>query len=578
MKIFVAVAWPYANGNLHLGTFAGSLLAPDIFARFHRQKGNEVLMVSGTDMHGTPIEVAAEKAGMEPKEFALGMHKKDVKLMKKLAISFNIYTNTDTKNHETIVKDLFLDLWNKKYLFKQKVKQFWSDKEKKFLLDRYIEGECPYCHYEQARGDQCDECGRTLEPIELINPKSRYGDEKIGLKETENIYLDLPKFEKDLQKWLDENPNVVNWRHQVLASTKAWFAEGLKPRPVTRDLLYGVPIPDEIDLSNKKNKVIYVWIEAVTGYWSSSVEWEKRNRGEISGGDVIYFVSRGQSTKWEDYWKDDKCKHYYFMGKDNIVFHTIIWPALLIGWNKGRKDKLNLPFDVPANAFLNLEGKQMSKSRNWFVELEYLLDNYGNDLLRFYFAIRMPENKDSDFRWKDFIDVNNKELVGNLGNFIHRTLSFISSKFGARVPKGSLENEVKFEITDLLQDTDELMMKVKIAESIQRIMKFVSFANKYFDKKAVWEVYKSDKISCGNILYNCVQIIEALRIVLTPFLPDAMKKLSEILAQNEIIGLVGRNRWRFVSLKPGIRLYDVKPLFAKIDTRVIEKERYKLGK
>lgn len=582
MEIFVAVAWPYGNGEMHLGHLCGPLLAGDIFARFHRQRGHNVLMVSGTDMHGTPTEIAAEGKGISPREFANEIHKHHIEDMKKIGISFNLYTTTDTQTHKENVQKLFLDLYEKKFLFKRTVKQYWSKKEKKFLLDRFIEGECPYCHGEGARGDQCDKCGRTLEPTELVNPHSRSGETDLELKESEDIFLDLPKLQKDISNWIAENPNMKNWKKHVRAFTNAWLKEGLKSRPVTRDLAYGVPIPREVDMKDRDKKVIYVWIEAVTGYLSAAKEWSKRASGKFDeeSGEVISYYQKGQLKSWRDFWVNSACRHYYFMGKDNIVFHTIVWPALLIGWNKGRdqKEKLQLPYDVPANAFLNLEGEKMSKSRGWFVELRYLLDTYGQDLVRFYFTFRMPENRDSDFKWKDFIEVNNNELVANLGNFIHRTLTFIESRFEGKVPAGKLENEVRFEIRDALCETESLLERVKLAEGLNRILRLVSFANKYFDKKAVWDVIKEDKKEASNTLYNCVQLIEALRVLLAPILPNAVNKLTGMLGQKENEWKVKEDNWKFEKVKAGQKLDNVKVLFSKLDTKLADGERAKLGK
>jgi len=580
MEIFIAVAWPYANGELHLGTLAGSLLAPDIFARFHRQKGNDVLMVTGTDMHGTPVEVAAENKGEEPKNYSYKIHKDHLENMKKLNMSLNLYTNTDTQNHKEIVQDMFSDLLKKGYIIKQKEKHYWYEKEKKFLLDRYIEGECPFCHYKGARGDQCDKCGRTLDPLDLINPHSRSGDRDLELKEGEDYFLNLPKLQKDIEEWLDKNPNIKNWRENVISFTRAWLKEGLKTRAITRDLSYGIPLPKGVDIENAKHKVIYVWFEAVVGYLSAAIEWSKRVSGEIRGNEneIIFLSTKGQSKSWRDFWINRNSRHYYFMGKDNIVFHTIIWPAMLIGWNKDRKDneKLQLAYDVPANAFLNLEGDKMSKSRNWFVSYRYILDTYGEDLVRYYFALRMPENKDSDFKWKDFISVNNNSLVANLGNFIHRTLSFISSKCNGKVPEGEIEGEVSFEIREVLNDTELLLENVKISEGLQRINKFVSFANKYFDKKRVWKVINTDKKNADNILYNCVQIIEGLRIVLAPFVPNAVEKLTRILGRKEIEWEVKKDNWKFEKVPFGQTINRVEILFKKLDPEVADMERAKL--
>jgi len=583
MKILVAVAWPYVNGEFHLGHLAGAMLPADIFARFNRLIGNETLMVSGSDMHGTPTLVLAEKLKRKPIDLALENHKAHIKTLDDLEILFNLYTTTETKNHEKVVQELFSDLVEKGFIIKQKEKQFWSEKEKKFLLDRYIEGECPYCKSKNARGDQCENCGRTLTPTELINPVSIYGDKNLKLQDNEDFFLNLPKIEKMLTEWLDKHPNMSNWRDNAKNFTYAWLKEGLKPRAITRNFTFGVPLPEKIQITDKEKKVIYVWFEAVTGYWSASVEWADRIKSKKYTSEKLpiqFNKFNKEKGNWKAILSGKDSKHYYFIGKDNIVFHTIIWPAMLLGWNFKRKEneKINLPWDVPANAFLNLEGKKMSKSRKWFVGVRYLIDNYGVDLVRYYFASRMPENKDSDFRWKDFIEANNNELVGNLGNFIHRTLTFVESKLGGRIPKGKIEKEVEFEISDAFSDSIKFLEKVKISESINRIMRLTVFANKYFDKNAVWKVIKEDEKEAENILFNCIQIIEAFRILLIPFMPQAVRKLSKMLDQKEVNYFVGKNNYKFVPLKAGKKIDGVEVLFKKIDEKIIEEEVKKLGK
>lgn len=580
MRIFVAVAWPYANGDLHLGHLAGALLSPDIFARYHRLKGREVLMVSGTDMHGSPTEVVAEKEGVEPKVISARNHLNHVQTLRDMNIDFNLYTDTDTKNHEKVVQELFVDLFEKGYMVKKKVKQYWSEKEKKFLLDRFIEGECPHCNYDGARGDQCDKCGRTLEPTELINPRSNKGDTELELVEDEDYFLELPKLQKDLETWIENHPNSQNWRKNVMSFTKGWFKEGLKARPMTRNLSYGIPLPEGVEIKDKEKKVIYVWFDGVTGYLSAAKEWNKLcKEGEIDTSQKIFRKDKEQSTNWEDYWKSTESKHYYFMGKDNIIFHTIIWPAILIVWNKDKKpeDKLNLPFDVPANAFLNLEGGKMSKSKNRQIDVRYLLDTYGQDLVRFYFSMRSPENKDSDFKWKDFVAVNNNELVANLGNFIHRVLTFVDTRFEGIIPDGKLEKEVEFKITDTFHDTEELIEGVKLSEALSRIFMLVSFGNKYFDKSKVWAVVKEDKKKAGEIIFNCLQMINALRVLLYPYIPSSMEKLREMLSQKELGNEVGKDRWRYEKVSSGFKISTPKVLFKKLDDSIVEKEVSKLG-
>lgn len=580
MKIFVGIAWPYVNGDLHLGHVAGAMLPADIFARYHRHRGHDVLMVSGSDVHGTPSIIRAELENTTPAKVAEKYHLRHLKTIEDLGLEFSLYTKTDTKNHKDIVQQLFLDLYKKKFLIKKTTKQYWYEKEKKFLLDRFIEGECPHCHFEGARGDQCEKCGRTLEPTELINPRTRGGDTALKLEETEDFFLDLTALSPDIMTWLKDHSNIENWREAVVSFTNAWIQEGLEPRAITRNLSYGIPLPDEVKIKDKADKVIYVWFEAVTGYLSAAVEWSKRISGENdSENDVIFHKIAGQAKSWRDFWMNPKCRHYYFLGKDNIVFHTIIWPAMLLGWNHDRdqKEQLNLAYDVPANAWLTLEGKKMSKSRNWFVDLRYLIDEYGSDLVRYYLTLRMPETKDSNFKWQDFIDVNNNDLVANLGNFIHRTLTFIESRYSGIVAEGELENEVRFEIRSAFKDTEDLYAKVKLSEALMRIQKLVAFGNRYFDKQAVWKVVKEDKKAAGKILFNCVQIIDALKVLLHPVIPHAAERLARMLGQKEHRCSVGKDLWRVPPIRAKAVLENVEPLFAKLDDDVVQKELAKLG-
>lgn len=547
-KIFIGVAWPYTNGPVHIGHLAGAYLVCDYFARYHRLKGNDVLMVTGSDMHGTPTTVMAEKEGVEPIVVANRYHQQDKKIFKQLGVTFDIYTKTSTKNHRQVAQSIFLDLVNKGHIFKKTAEQLYCQKCKRFLPDRYVEGECPHCHFKNARGDQCDDCGKTLDSKELISPICKICGATPVIRKTEHFFLDLPQFEKQLKTWISKQKH---WRKHVREFALGWLREGLKARAVTRDMSYGVPVP----VKGFENKVIYVWFEAVIGYLSAAIEWAKR---------------KNQLEAWKNYWHDPKCKHYYFIGKDNIPFHTIIWPAILLGYDK----KLQLPYDIPANNFLLLEGKPFSKSRGWYIDAQEMLNRYSPDLIRYFFAANAPENKDVDFSWKFFVEKNNNELVATLGNFIYRTLTFTQRNFSARIPKGRLDPKVKSKIEKTFEKLELSIEACKFQQAIAEIFALAQFANKYFDEQSPWKSIKEEKKKAANAIYNCLHLINALKILFYPFMPFAAEKLHQALG---LSGTIEKNEeWKFTQLPIGQKLAKPKVLFKKIDPSVIEKELERL--
>jgi len=374
-RIFIAVAWPYANGSLHLGQIAGAYLPPDIFARYHRIKGNEVLMVSGSDQHGTPITIKAEQEGKKPGEIAARYHQQFLESWQKFGISFDLFTTTGTANHAEVAQDIFLTLLERGYLYKDTVSQPFCPRCQRFLADRYIEGTCPYCNSSGARGDQCEACGKPLSPAELIDPRCRICSTAPVFKDTEHFFLKLTAFNDKLLAWVKQQ---THWRPNVLNFTVRYLEEGLKDRAITRDIDWGIPVP----VDGFEDKRIYVWFEAVIGYLSAAKEWAK---------------SSGDEEKWRAFWQDEAVKSYYFIGKDNIPFHTLIWPAMLMGYG----DNLNLPYDVPANEFLTIEGRKLSTSHNWAVWLLDYLSRYDPDPLRYLLSINMPETSDTDFSWRE---------------------------------------------------------------------------------------------------------------------------------------------------------------------------------
>jgi len=569
-KIFIGVSWPYASGKIHLGHLAGQNIACDVFARYHRLKGNKVLMVSGSDSHGTPILFKAEELGITPEKLVEDSHKNILNTFKKLSLIYENYTSTTTENHKEVVQNIFLVLKERGYLYPQKSKQYFDEKVNKFLPDRYVRGTCPVCGAVNARGDECPECGKFLTPEELLEPYSTLSDSKPVLKETEHFYLDLKKLEPTLKGWIDENSDV--WRKWVREFSKGWIKEGLQPREVTRDMIFGIPVP----VKGWESKVIYVWIEAVVGYLSASIEWAQ---------------NLGNPSEWEEFWKDPNCKHYYFIAGGNTPFHTIIWPAELLAysekyeddtlWEKyklpgeSKREKLNLPYDIPSNKMLLNKGKKMSKGDGTGMEVDSLLEKYNSDLIRFFFVRYAPENHDREFEWKDLIDCNNNELVANLGNFINRTLSFLNSKFENTVPDGQLEPDVEENIKNTFNEIGKRINSCEFVKSTDALLKFGDFCNRYFNDKAPWVSYKENIKECENTLYNSVQLVNALRVLIKPYLPKSSIKLSEILnTQNEYdpnteldnTGKVTRleNGWEFEIVKAKTKFNTPEILFEKI--------------
>ncbi len=549
-KIFIGVAWPYANGPLHLGHIAGAYLAADIFARYHRLKGNEVLMVSGSDQHGTPITLRAEQEKTTPARIAEKYHQQFVESWQKLGISFDLYTNTETANHAEVTQDIFRTLLERGYIYKSSMSQPYCPKCERFLPDRYVEGICPYCHTPGARGDQCDFCGKPLNPGELIEPRCRICGTTPVFKDSEHFFLKLTAFNDKLLDWVRQQ---THWRPNVLNFTTRYLEEGLKDRAITRDINWGVKVP----VDGFEGKRIYVWFEAVIGYLSASKEWAKAN---------------GDETKWHAFWQGD-VKSYYFIGKDNIPFHTIIWPAMLMGYNK-----LNLPYDVPANEFLTIAGKKLSTSRNWAVWLPDYLSRYAADPLRYLLSINMPETADTDFSWYEFVRRNNDELVATYGNLAHRVLTFVHRNFDASIPTpGELDsrsNELIDKARETLSAIDNLLYGCHFTSAIRSAMSLAQEANRYLDEKSPWKTIKQDRQASATSLYVAICVISSLKTMLYPFLPFSSQRLHEYLGFE---GRVEDAGWELRFPPPGQKIPVPEPLFFKLDDKVAEEETKRLG-
>ncbi|MDP8925228.1 MAG: methionine--tRNA ligase [Chloroflexota bacterium] len=536
-NILVCTAWPYVNGSLHVGHLAGVYVPADTFARFQRLRGNDVLMVSGSDEHGTPITVRAEQEGVSPREIADRYHEEFLGYWRDLGISYDLYTRTGTDVHRRVVQAQFLDLLEKNYLFKETVEAFYDESARRFLPDRYVEGTCPNCGYEKARGDQCDNCGKLLDPVQLINPRSRFSGETPVIRETTHFFFDLPKLNERLIEWA--RPKTY-WRQNAYRFTINFLEGGLQPRAITRDLEWGVPIP----LEGFEDKRIYVWFEAVTGYLSASVDWAER---------------QGDPDAWHPWWKDESARQYYFIGKDNIPFHTVIWPAILMA----RGDTI-LPYDVPSNEYMNFGGAKASKSAGIGTTVPDLLRTFAPDPIRYYLTANAPENSDTDYSAEELIRRNNDELVATWGNLVHRTLTFTQRYFDGRVPgDGSTDSIVAERIEQAFATVTASLEAARFKETIREVMALAQFGNRYFDEKAPWKQVKEDQEAAGQMIGTLINLINALKVLFAPFLPFSSARLHELLGYTDSLESRG---WRAESVPASQALPKPTPLFTKIET------------
>jgi len=549
-RTLVTSALPYANGPIHLGHLAGAYLPADLFTRYRRLKGDDIIHICGSDEHGVPITIAAEKAGVSPQEIVDEFHARNKNIFKEFGINFDYYGRTSATVHHETSREFFTTLYDKG-IFKKKIEnQLYDNEAGMFLPDRYVTGTCPVCGHEEAYGDQCEKCGSSLSPADLINPKSVLTGNTPESKETEHWYLPLGELQGDIEKWIDSR---VNWKINVLGQCKSWLKEGLNDRAVTRDLTWGVPVP----LEEAENKVLYVWFDAPIGYISATKEWA---------------IEKSNPDLWRTYWQDKDTALYHFIGKDNIVFHCIMFPIMLM-----KHGKYVLPENVPANEFLNLEGRKLSTSKGWAVWLEDYLKDHEADLLRYVLGTTLPETKDSDFSWKDFQTRVNSELADILGNFIYRTLSFTEKFYEGRVPKltnpGNKEKNALAEINNSRKRIEDSYERFRFREAIAETMNLARTGNKYFTETEPWKTRTEDPEACGNTLYVCIQISAALTVLFAPVLPDNMKKLRKQL------NLSPDYKWSDVGEKmaePGSRISAGKILFTKIEDEVVEAELEKL--
>lgn len=545
-KIYIGSAWPYANGSLHLG-HVSSLIGADILARYFRQSGADVLWTSGSDCHGTPIVVAAEEEGTTPEELALRYHNEFRKiLIDGLGFSYNNYTTTLTDHHAKVVQEIFLKLYQQGDIYTKTEVLPYCPKCDRFLPDRYIEGRCPKCNYKSARGDQCDECASLLDAKDLIDPKCKTCDTSPVFKESEHFFLALSKYQEKIEKFLDESKN---WRTNAKGFTRKFLNEGLKDRAITRDTKWGIPIPIE----GYESKRIYVWFEAVCGYFSSSIE---------------YAHTLGKADLWREFWENDKAYHYYVHGKDNIPFHSIIWPIILMA-----RGGLNLPDSILSSEYLTLDKKQFSKSRHWAVLLPDFLKDFDSDLLRYYLIANGCETSDADFTWEDFAQRINKELIGNFANFIYRTLQLIENNFDGKLsPNGNLtpeQLELEERTIKTFEVSGELIETGKFRDALKNILLLAEDGNRFLAKTEPWKKIKVDRDEAETDLFVCAQIIYSLATLINPFMPKTAEKINKLLKKSN-------DSWTFERTTK-VEFSNSSPLFKKVEKEDIEAQVAKLG-
>jgi methionyl-tRNA synthetase len=591
--ILTAVAWPYANGPRHIGHVAGFGVPSDIFSRYQRMVGNNVLMVSGTDEHGTPIQVQADKEGVTARELADRNALVIARDLKNLGLSYDLFTRTTTKNHYAIAQELFLGLLNNGYIFAEKQLGAISPSTGRTLPDRYIEGTCPICGYPHARGDQCDNCGNQLDPVDLIDPVSKINGETPRFVEVEQMMLDLPAFGEVLADWLKKQ---THWRTNVQKFSLNLLND-LKPRSYTRDLEWGIPVPLD-GWRDRPDKKIYVWFDAVVGYLSASIEWAAR---------------RGEPDAWRAWWQNQSARQYYFMGKDNIVFHAEIWPAMLMGYSgigakggtPGRLGALDRPYEVVSSEFLTMEGRKFSSSRNVVIYVGDMLSRYDADALRYYLAVAGPENQDTDFTWAEFVRRNNEELVGTWGNLVNRTLSMTAKNLGTIPAAGPLtdaDHDLLNASKAAFGTVGDLLARSRQKAAITEVMGVVGAANKYLSDMEPWKLRTTDPDRMSSVLHVALQLVADAKTMLTPFLPSTSAKVHAALggegewaAMPDLVEVEEETaagspsysvltgdydtgaRWESTPIEVGHPIAPPTPIITKLDPSVVDEELARLA-
>jgi methionyl-tRNA synthetase len=540
-KVLVTSAWPYINVVPHLGNLVGSVLSADVTARYYRLRGDDVLLVSGSDEHGTPIEVEALKQGITPKKLTDRNHAIVAELFRRWGASFDNYTRTESPVHKEFVQETLMKIYWNGYIFSQDTQMLYCEHDQRFLPDRFVEGKCPYCGYERARGDQCDKCGRLLETTFLLEPRCVICGNTPTVKTTRHWYIDLSKFAEPLTKFLRENKQISSNAKNFSLN---WIKEGLKPRAVTRDVEWGIPAP----FPGAKGKTIYVWVDAVLGYVSATIEYSRRI---------------GEPEKWREFWFNKSAKTLYFVGKDNIPFHTIILPALLLASG----EDYNLPWNVSATEFLQFKGEKASKSQRIGIWIDEALELFPADYWRFLLMATRPESKDTNFSWDIFLEKVNADLNDTFGNFIHRTLTFITARFNGEVPSATLtaEDEAVLQaVREKVEAASADFEEAKLQSAANTLISITRVGNQYLNEKEPWNLLKTDKAKAATILYVSAQIVKAAAVVSAPFMPTTAEQLWQTL---NLGGSVQASKWED-ALKPfeaGHKIAKAKPLFRKVD-------------
>jgi methionyl-tRNA synthetase len=544
-RVLVLCALPYTNAVPHVGNIVGSHLPADIFARYCRLKGYETLFIGGADENGTPTEVAALELKVTPRRLTDVFYAVHKRIYDWFEISYDNFSRTSLPVHHRTTQDFFLKIYEKGFISSGKLLVPYCENDKLFLADRYVQGTCPVCGYEFARGDQCENCATLLEPTQLINPKCKVDGSTPVFRESDNLFLELDKVEGQLGSWISSN---THWRKQVTSVALAWIKEGLRKRSITRDLKWGVPVP----LAGYEEKIFYVWFDAPIGYISSTKEWAERS---------------GKPDGWKPFWLDPSTVIYNFLGKDNIPFHTIFWPGMLMAHGG-----LNLPHEVVGLQYCNYEGDKISKSRNWGIFCERVVESgLDPDIWRYYLTYLIPETKDTEFKWEEFENRVNNELVANIGNFVHRTLTFASNFLGGVVeqtPLGEEETELQYKVLAEAEKADQALREVRLRDAMRSILQVSTLGNEYFQRTQPWVLIKQDPERCRQVIYSCVSICRVLAILLAPYLPSSSKRILAFLKQP------GEATWESIPMPLG-RVEISKPeiLFRKLEKAEIDRIR-----
>jgi methionyl-tRNA synthetase len=559
MRVLVTSALPYANSEIHFGHIAGAYLPADIYVRYLRAKRVDVIYMCGTDEHGVPITLAAEKEKTTPQEIANRYHKSIKESFAKFGMSFDNFSQTSRPLHHKVSQEFFLKVYNKGLITPKTTKQLFCGNCGTFLADRYVEGKCPSCGADGARGDQCEACGKWLEPFDLLEPKCKTCGGTPEVRETTHWFFALSQFQKQLEDWIGSKKD---WKDNVRRFCQGWFDKGLEDRSITRDLTWGVKVP----IPEAKDKVLYVWFDAPIGYISATIEWA---------------AAQGKPDLWKDYWFGKDTKMVHFIGKDNIVFHAVVWPAMLMAHG----DYI-LPAEIPANEFLNLEGRKLSSSRNWAVWLPDYLERFEPDPLRYALAVNLPENRDVDFTWADFLARNNNELADILGNFVNRVALFVRKNYAGKIPgdnppvsrkeTGGLSPVEELEVLNAIAGAPAkiggMIERFEIKNACRELMTLPALGNRYFDYQTPWQKFKADRPACDRTINVCCRLISALEVLMRPFMPFSADKVKNML------GLESRDWDEAASPVVPAEFKKVEILFHKIEQERIDAEVAKLGK